>query len=279
MTEDISSIPVNVIAGYLGSGKTTLLNSVLAAAQEPIAIVVNDFGEVNIDAQLISARHDDVIELTNGCICCAVGTSLADALFTILDRDELPSQIVIEASGVADPASVVAFTHMRGIHNAGTVVLVDAIQGLTTMNDTYVGKVFARQIVSADLLALTKCDIASPSDQAQLKEALGVLAPSTPVVLASPLVLSEILQVNTPTVIQDDHHSRFVSQRVMTPMFDDDNDIVHYVRSLSSLVVRAKGIVELRNGEHRLVQLVGVHLAVTSTPLNSTGIVTISIGT
>lgn len=279
MTEDISSIPVNVIAGYLGSGKTTLLNSVLAAAQEPIAIVVNDFGEVNIDAQLISARHDDVIELTNGCICCAVGTSLADALFTILDRDELPSQIVIEASGVADPASVVAFTHMRGIHNAGTVVLVDAIQGLTTMNDTYVGKVFARQIVSADLLALTKCDIASPSDQAQLKEALGVLAPSTPVVLASPLVLSEILQVNTPTVIQDDHHSRFVSQRVMTPLFDDDNDIVHYVRSLSSLVVRAKGIVELRNGEHRLVQLVGVHLAVTSTPLNSTGIVTISIGT
>jgi G3E family GTPase len=204
---------------------------------------------------------------------------LADALFTILDRDELPSQIVIEASGVADPASVVAFTHMRGIHNAGTVVLVDAIQGLTTMNDTYVGKVFARQIVSADLLALTKCDIASPSDQAQLKEALGVLAPSTPVVLASPLVLSEILQVNTPTVIQDDHHSRFVSQRVMTPLFDDDNDIVQYVKSLSSLVVRAKGIVELRNGEHRLVQLVGVHLAVTSTPLNSTGIVTISIGT
>jgi len=279
MTEDISSIPVNVIAGYLGSGKTTLLNSVLAAAQEPIAIVVNDFGEVNIDAQLISARHDDVIELTNGCICCAVGTSLADVLFTILDRDELPSQIVIEASGVADPASVVAFTHMRGIHNAGTVVLVDAIQGLTTMNDSYVGKVFARQIVSADLLALTKCDIASPSDQAQLKEALGVLAPSTPVVLASPLVLSEILQVNTPTVIQDDHHSRFVSQRLMTPLFDDDNDIVQYVKSLSSLVVRAKGIVELRNGEHRLVQLVGVHLAVTSTPLNSTGIVTISIGT
>jgi hypothetical protein len=65
----------------------------------------------------------------------------------------------------------------------------------------------------------------------------------------------------------------------MTPLFDDDNDIVHYVRSLSSLVVRAKGIVELRNGEHRLVQLVGVHLAMTSTPLNSTGIVTISIGT
>jgi G3E family GTPase len=279
MTQDISSIPVNVIAGYLGSGKTTLLNSVLAAAQEPIAVVVNDFGEVNIDAQLISARHDDVIELTNGCICCAVGTSLADVLFTILDRDELPSQIVIEASGVADPASVVAFTHMRGIHNAGTVVLVDAFQGLTTMNDTYVGKVFARQIVSADLLALTKCDIASPSDQAQLQAALGVLAPSTPVVLASPLVLSEILQVNTHTVIQDDHRSRFVSQRVMTPLFDDENDVVQYIRSLSSSVVRAKGIVELRNGEHRLVQLVGVHLSVTRTPLNSTGIVTISIGT
>ncbi|MTA40145.1 MAG: GTP-binding protein, partial [Actinobacteria bacterium] len=103
MNHKRASIPVHVIGGYLGSGKTTLLNALLESAQEPIAVIVNDFGEVNIDGSLISAVHDDVIELTNGCICCAVGTSLADVLFTILDRAELPSQIVIEASGVADP--------------------------------------------------------------------------------------------------------------------------------------------------------------------------------
>jgi G3E family GTPase len=122
-----SSIPVHVIGGYLGSGKTTLLNALLSASQEPIAVIVNDFGEVNIDAALISAQHDDVIELTNGCICCAVGTSLADVLFTILDREQLPSLIVIEASGVADPAAVVTYTHMAGLHISNNYALLDRL--------------------------------------------------------------------------------------------------------------------------------------------------------
>jgi G3E family GTPase len=99
-------IPVLVIGGYLGAGKTTLINRMLTTATQRIAVVVNDFGSVNIDASLIRERHNDTIELTNGCICCAVGESLADVLFTILERAELPEVVVIEASGVANPAAV-----------------------------------------------------------------------------------------------------------------------------------------------------------------------------
>lgn len=277
MNQKSASIPVHVIGGYLGSGKTTLLNALLESAQEPIAVIVNDFGEVNIDASLISAVHDDVIELTNGCICCAVGTSLADALFTILDRAELPSQIVIEASGVADPSSVVAFTHLQGLHNAGTVVLVDAINGLATMKDTYVGKVFIRQIASADLLALTKCDIAPEDIQNEIKSLLHTLAPTTPVVLSSPGILSEILQVTSSGAETDTHALTFASQHLTTPCFEDDNAVSLYMTRLESSVVRAKGIVEMKNGERRLVQMVGRHLTISSTPLNITGIITISV--
>lgn len=277
MNQKSTSIPVHVIGGYLGSGKTTLLNALLESAEEPIAVIVNDFGAVNIDASLISAVHDDVIELTNGCICCAVGTSLADVLFTILDRAELPSQIVIEASGVADPSAVVAFTHIQGLHNAGTVVLVDAINGLATMKDTYVGKIFTRQIASADLLALTKCDIAPVDTQNKIRSLLHTLAPTTPVVLSSPGVLSEILQVTSSIAESDTHELTFTSQLLTTPCFEDDNAVSLYMTRLESSVVRAKGIVEMKNGERRLVQMVGRHLTISSTPLNITGVITISV--
>lgn len=272
-----SSIPVHVIGGYLGSGKTTLINALLSASEEPIAVIVNDFGEINIDAALISAQHDDVIELTNGCICCAVGTSLADVLFTILDREQLPSLIIIEASGVADPAAVVAYTHMAGLHNAGTLVLIDSVVAMTTLNDIYVGKVFVRQIVSADLLALTKCDITTPDTQNDVRAMLGTLAPSTPIVPCSPDALSTILHVSSPNVKPDNHHLVFTSRNLERARFVDDEDIKATLEDLPSSVVRAKGIVDIENGERRLVQMVGRHLSITFTSLAATGIITISV--
>jgi G3E family GTPase len=272
-----ASIPVHVVGGYLGSGKTTLLNALLSSSQIPIAVIVNDFGEINIDAALISAQHDDVIELTNGCICCAVGTSLADVLFTILDRTHLPSLIVIEASGVADPAAVVAYTHIAGLHNAGTVVLVDTVSAFTTMKDTFVGKAFARQIASADLLALTKCDITSPETQNDIRTMLETIAPMTPIVHSSPGVLSEILHVSTPTVEPESHHLAYSSEQLDKFTFVDDDDIRSTLENLPSTVVRAKGIVAINNGERRLAQMVGRHLAITPTHLSTTGIITLSV--
>lgn len=277
MTPMDASIPVHVIGGYLGSGKTTLLNALVSASQAPIAVIVNDFGEVNIDAALIAAQHDDVIELTNGCICCAVGTSLADVLFTILDREHLPSLIVIEASGVADPAAVVAYTHLAGLHNAGTVVLVDTVAALTTMKDIFVGKVFARQIASADLLALTKCDITTLGTQNDIRTMLETIAPLTPIVHSSPGVLSEILHVSTPTVEPENHHLAYSSQQLDKSTFVDDDDIRSTLENLPSTVVRAKGIVSINNGERRLAQMVGRHLAITPTHLSTTGIIILSV--
>lgn len=277
MTESASLIPVQIIGGYLGSGKTTLLNSILKSASEPIAVVVNDFGAINIDASVISAVHGDVIELSNGCICCAVGTSLADVLFNILDRDPLPSLILIEASGVADPAGVAAFTHLAGLYNAGVVVLVDAVQAITTINDKFVGPVFSLQIAGADLLAITKSDLVEEKEIQQLIAILNAQAPTTPVVVSGPQILCEILSVKDPEITPQNHQNIFSSRLIDEVLFDSELAIRAFIAELGPQVVRVKGIVGLKNQEHRLIQVVGQHLAITKTSLATTGLIEISI--
>ncbi len=99
--------PVLVVTGFLGAGKTTFINSVLEMAQgRRIAAIVNDFGAINIDAELIAGRTDTVVGLKNGCICCSLQGDLLRTLRLVLTHEPAPETIVIEASGVADPAGI-----------------------------------------------------------------------------------------------------------------------------------------------------------------------------
>src|ERR1700743_2264339 len=102
------SVPVVLVAGFLGAGKTTVVNHLLAHAEgKRIAAVVNDFGAINIDAELITGAADGVVSLSNGCICCSLESDLLRTLANLLRRDPRPEFIVIETSGVADPTDVV----------------------------------------------------------------------------------------------------------------------------------------------------------------------------
>ena len=117
-------LPVVVLGGYLGAGKTTLITHILsAAAGRRIGVLVNDIGEVSIDASLIASATDDVVTLANGCICC----SLTDGFTAALDRLlALPlDAVVIECSGVANPAAVAAHAKTPGFDYRGTVIVVD----------------------------------------------------------------------------------------------------------------------------------------------------------
>ena len=271
-------IPVLVIAGYLGAGKTTLINQVLHNATQKIAVIVNDFGSINIDAALIAEKHDDTIELTNGCICCAVGESLADVLFGITDRALLPDLVIIEASGVADPSAVAAFTHIDGFHHLGNVVLVDAHNALDTSCDQLVGRTFRRQVEAANLLVLTKSDAVTAEQSVEVMDLLNNLAPETTVLRSSNATIAEIL-ANTSTansVTTESGHTAFSSMTLDHFSAAGEDQLRTFVNNFPSSVVRAKGIVELSDGTRRLIQKVGSTVAISETALPTTGLVVIS---
>ena len=270
------SIPTFVIAGFLGAGKTTLVNALLQRTHVPIAVIVNDFGSINIDASLIGTQTDNVIELSNGCICCSVGESLADALFTILEHRYRPSHIVIEASGVADPAAIAAYTHLDGLHFGGTVVLVDAVHALTHAKSTLVGRTFQRQLLGANLFVITKKDISSPQQFHEVEQMLAIQRPEVPRVEASSDIFSSFFLFEDNTQHDEPVHDVFVSHVLTQKVFKDDNDILTTLTSIPDVVMRAKGIVELDNGERRLVQQVGTHISTVPTSIEPTGIVVIA---
>lgn len=278
MTELSPQIPVLVIAGYLGAGKTTLVNHLLSSATSRIAVIVNDFGSVNIDAALIAERHDDTIELTNGCVCCVVGESLTDVLFTIGDRPQLPEVIIIEASGVADPSVVASYAHLSGFRLAGVLVLVDAVNATDTSLDAYVGVTFARQIRTADLIALTKSDIATADQLISTRRIVTDLAPDTPVISVDAATLATLLQiVHSP----DDTstaplHASFTSEILDTSAISTDTSLQGFLNTLPSQTVRVKGVVKLQDGSRILVQRVGRYASLTPTSLSPTGLVAIN---
>ena len=273
-----SHIPVLVIGGYLGAGKTTLINQLLRDATQRIAVVVNDFGSVNIDAALIAEKHDDTIELTNGCICCSVGDSLAEVLFTILDRKELPDIVMIEASGVADPSAVAAYAHIDGFQLLGNLVLVDAVHAVATSRDALVGRTFARQIAAAHLIALTKCDETSEDELAIVRDLVTALAPTTPITQASTTGLAQLLDMDVarPSTPTDEGHAQFTTMTLDHVAARDKEQLLHFINNFPPTVVRAKGVVELADGNRLLIQKVGSTVTISETALPTSGLVVIS---
>ena len=185
------AIPVSVLTGFLGSGKTTMLRHLLRQPEfSRTAVIINEFGEIGLDHELIEASEDSFIELMTGCLCCKVRSDLAQTLEDLLRRrDEgrcVPfERIVIETSGLADPAPILQ-TLMTDTSAAGRLVLggvvttVDAANGFETIENEAVSR---KQVAIADRLVLTKLDMAAAS-QGELRHRLEALNAGARVVAA-----------------------------------------------------------------------------------------------
>jgi G3E family GTPase len=180
-------IPVSVLTGFLGSGKTTMLRHLLGQPEfSRTAVIINEFGEVGLDHELIEASEDSFIELQTGCLCCKIRTDLAQTLAELLRRRDEGrctsfDRVVIETSGLADPAPILQ-TLMTDTNIAGRLVLggvvttVDAVSGVGTLEREGISQ---KQVAVADRIVLTKLDLAGPAKPVLLRrlEELNAVAP------------------------------------------------------------------------------------------------------
>ncbi|WP_254656342.1 CobW family GTP-binding protein [Jannaschia sp. CCS1] len=157
-------LPLTVVAGYLGAGKTTFINRLLAGDHRlRLMVLVNDFGAINIDAGLIALADGDTIALTNGCVCCTMGADLFMALGDALDRRPRPDHLIVEASGVADPARIAnAALAEPDLAYGGIVTIVDGQQIDGLCADPMIGAQVRDQIACADLVVVSKvCELSA----------------------------------------------------------------------------------------------------------------------
>ena len=158
-------VPMTLLGGYLGSGKTTLLNDLLRRTDRPIAVLVNDVGEINIDAALLQRRSADTIELTDGCVCCSISESLGTTLAEMRRRPTPPDHVVIELSGVADPTQVMPWAESDGFRLDGVVVLVDATNFRERLADERTRPLLLRQLEPADLVIISKSELVTADER------------------------------------------------------------------------------------------------------------------
>jgi G3E family GTPase len=166
MATDKRGIPVTIITGFLGSGKTTLLNHILSN-QEGIktAVLVNEFGEIGIDNDLLITTGDDMVELSNGCICCTINNDLVNAVYKVLERPDKVDYLVVETTGLADPLPVAMTflgTDLRDLTRLDSIVtMVDAANFSL---DLFNSQAAENQIAYADIILLNKTDLVDEAD-------------------------------------------------------------------------------------------------------------------
>ena len=250
------SLPLTILGGYLGAGKTTIINRLLSGTHgKRLTVLVNDFGAINIDADLIAEHAGDTISLANGCACCQLQDDALKQLQELAAMDSPPDHVLVEASGAGEPARLAYLGFgVTGLHLAGIYVAIAADTLAMRRKDKFTGKLVQRQIAQADLCLLTKADL-TQDDGASAHAVLQELT-DAPITAPDDTVLADMLSA-LPTPLP---HAAQDAPLFADALFDSfaytgeapiDIDALESVLKTTPLI-RAKG----HTGTHRL-QAVG----------------------
>ncbi len=272
----VHKVPVTVITGYLGSGKTTLLNHLLSGQKgRKVAVIVNEFGEVGIDGQLIIADQDEqLIEFNNGCLCCTVRGDLIDTISKLQERADSLDAIVIETTGLADPAPVASTFFISDEIRASTrldafVTVVDVVNLEKNLAQSVEAQ---EQVAFADIVLINKIDLANREAVARIERKVRSLNPLATIhhtdhgVIDIDLILNSNafqldakLQVD-PEFLADhehEHDPEIVSFVLRETRPIDMNKFTSWINPLLQAqgdnVLRTKGVFNARSFNERVV--------------------------
>ncbi|MCP5152565.1 MAG: GTP-binding protein [Ectothiorhodospiraceae bacterium] len=278
-------LPLTVIGGFLGAGKTTLLNRILRDNRGTrYAVMVNDFGALDIDAALVEAHDGSTVALANGCVCCSIGDSLVDALIDLVSGPRAVDHVLVEASGVADPKRIADIAVVDpALARNGIVVLADVSEIRRLADDRLVGDAVRRQLAVADIVVLTKVDLVEPGAVDDTETWLAECAPRAPRIRASlgAIPIGPLLGLDAAavaTVLEpapargegaDAHRHEALFHRAVLrdlPIVTRAR-LAAFAEGLPTSVLRAKGFVELaESGQPHLLQCVGWRHSIDATP-------------